>query len=137
MDEQQASGSNGPEQVTWRYFLTDGTPGRIMLVDSAVEFVSGRVAAIGLMSPPPMPKYEPASAAVTAKETRPVYFEESGGFVETSIYDRDGLGPGNELEGPAIIEQMDTTVVVHPGQTVRVDAFRNLLISIGGADHAH
>jgi N-methylhydantoinase A len=105
--------------------------------EKAVEFVNGRVAAIGLMSPPPMGKHEPSSAAPSAKETRPIYFEESGGFIETAVYDRDSLGPGDALAGPAIVEQIDTTVVVHPGQTARIDDYRNLLISIGGADRAH
>lgn len=105
--------------------------------EKAVEFVNGRVAAIGMMSPPPMLKSDRETSVMTAMETRPVYFEESGGFVETAVYDRHRLGPGDELEGPAIVEQMDTTVVVHPGQKAHIDAFRNLLISIGGADHAN
>jgi N-methylhydantoinase A len=38
-----------------------------------------------------------------------------GGFVETSVVDRAALVPGDELEGPAVVEQFDTTVVVPPG----------------------
>ena len=99
--------------------------------EKTVEFVSGRVAAIGLMSAPPMRTKRCAAARRAPKEHRPVYFEESGGFVDTAVYDRDALGPGAKLTGPAIVEQIDTTTVVLPGQSVSVDDFGNLLISTG------
>ena len=64
-------------------------------------------------------------------ETRKVYFDEVGGFVDAAIYDRDTLSPGAQFEGPAVVEQIDTTTVIHPGQRVHVDELGNLMISIG------
>lgn len=67
-----------------------------------------------------------ASPAIKAK--RPVYFKERGGFVNTKIYDRDRLRAGNVIRGPAIIEAVDTTVVVNPGLHVRVDQYSNMIM---------
>jgi N-methylhydantoinase A len=44
------------------------------------------------------------------------------------IYTRELLEPGHEISGPAIIEQLDTTTVIHPEQQTIVDDYRNLII---------
>ena len=58
--------------------------------------------------------------------TRPVFFD--NGFVETPIFEHSQLVPGNRVSGPAIIEGANTTLVLHPGQEVTIDGFRNLLL---------
>ena len=58
--------------------------------------------------------------------TREVWFE--GGFRPTPVCRREALPPA--LEGPAIIEQLDCTTVVEPGNRVSVDRFGNLLVEI-------
>jgi len=63
--------------------------------------------------------------------SRPVYFESTKGFVQTPVLERVRLAPGFLLAGPAVIEQMDCTTVVEPGQTVSVDGDGNLVIPIG------
>ena len=67
------------------------------------------------------------SVADALKEQRPVYFDDR--FHPTPIYDRAALPLGATFDGPAIVEQGDTTTVVEPGMTVAVDEFGNLLIS--------
>ncbi|WP_433511995.1 hydantoinase/oxoprolinase family protein [Nonomuraea sp. CA-143628] len=62
---------------------------------------------------------------------RAVYLPELGGFHECPVHDRAALTPGTVIEGPAIIEQMDTTTLVVPGSTATVDAHRNLVIHLG------
>ena len=99
--------------------------------EKPVEFVSGRVAAIGLMAAPSIQTAAKTGAPAEAMETRKVYFDEAGGFVDAAIYDREALGPGAEFEGPAVVEQIDTTTVIHPGQRAHVDELGNLMISIG------
>ena len=64
--------------------------------------------------------------------TRQVWFD--GEWLETAIYARDKLPTGGQFVGPAIVEQMDTTIVVEPGNTVLVDEDGNLSIEIG--DHS-
>ena len=60
---------------------------------------------------------------------RLVYFEEAGGFADCPVYDRTRLRPGNVIQGPAIVEQMDATTVILPGQRATVDAWANLLLT--------
>jgi N-methylhydantoinase A len=45
------------------------------------------------------------------------------------VVDGDKLAAGNTIRGPAIVETADTTVVVHPGTTLRVDALDNFEIT--------
>src|SRR5574341_1004261 len=62
---------------------------------------------------------------------RAVYWAERKAVVDTPVYDGQALRPGNRLAGPAVIETPDTTVVVHPGQSLRIDAYRNFEIGLG------
>jgi N-methylhydantoinase A len=75
---------------------------------------------------------DPAGRLETAsiREVRPVWF---GGWVDTPVYWRDHLPLDLTLDGPAIIEQMDTTIVVEPGCRVTSDPDGNLIIEV---DHA-
>ena len=66
-------------------------------------------------------------ARATPSGTRPVYF---GGWMDTPIYDRATLLPGATFDGPAIIEQADTTSVIEPGMIARVDPFGNILVEM-------
>jgi N-methylhydantoinase A len=68
--------------------------------------------------------------ASALKGTRCAYFVEAGGFVETSVYDRYALQPGDRLEGPAIIEERESTTVVGPATTVTVDDTLNLVLTL-------
>ena len=96
------------------------------------EIVSLRSAIIGEMRKPPFEHIakggiEPDAAAFRGK--RPVYFA-STGFVETPTYDRPTLKAGNNISGPALIEEHASTTVLHPGDTVEVDAFGDLVITV-------
>ncbi len=62
--------------------------------------------------------------------TRQVWL--AGGWRETPIYRRGQLPPGATLAGPAIVEQLDTTIVIEPGDRVSVDPLGNLMIEVCG-----
>jgi N-methylhydantoinase A len=51
--------------------------------------------------------------------------------VDTPVYRRDLLKSGNEFHGPALVEEHASTTVVQPGDSVKVDLYGNLQISIG------
>ena len=70
---------------------------------------------------------EDPSAAL--KTRRPVYFEEKGGFQETPVYEGSGILCGNVLEGPCVIEEPATTIVVYPSQRARLLRFDHYEIS--------
>ena len=62
------------------------------------------------------------------KERREVYFSEAGGYVDCPIYDRYSLPAEAHIPGPAIVEEFDSTTVLHPGYAIRVDRNGNLMI---------
>jgi len=96
-----------------------------------VEFVTLRVTAVGHVSrtePPRMPRQGPDSHRALIEDGA-VYFE--GGFVECPHYQRALLAAGNRIQGPAIIEQVDCTTVLFPGQRAEVDDFLNLIVNTG------
>jgi N-methylhydantoinase A len=92
-----------------------------------VKVVTVRLAAVAPTPEIVLAKVPPAGE-VRPRTTRPVYFDELESTVDCPVYERDDLGDGAELSGPAIISQLDSTTVVLPGQLVRVDSFGNLLI---------
>ncbi len=61
--------------------------------------------------------------------TREVYLGQEHGFGECPVYWRPSLEPGDRVPGPAVIEQMDSTTVLLPGQEANVDQYLSLLIS--------
>ncbi|EGD23480.1 hydantoinase/oxoprolinase family protein [Rhodococcus hoagii] len=92
-----------------------------------VEWVNLRVSGIGPIKRPELteiPAGQGAESAVTG--TRPAYFDE---WVTTAVYDRTKLGAGDELDGPAVIEEFSSTIPVHPGFRARIDAFGNIRIA--------
>jgi N-methylhydantoinase A len=101
-----------------------------------IEFVSGRLTALGSMSAPPIRRHEANGAVIEPRTTHRVYFDEASDYVDTPVYDRGTFTPGVKLAGPAIVEQLDTTTIIHPGQTVTVDHHANLLISTGAGSYA-
>ncbi len=60
---------------------------------------------------------------------RRVWFAE--GWRDTPVYRRAALGPGSHIDGPAILEQMDTTIVIEPGCVAKADEMGNLVVSVG------
>ena len=70
----------------------------------------------------------PAAGLPSTAAARAVWF--NGRWVDTPIVARQALQPGAELRGPAIVEQLDTTTVIEPGDVARVDAMGNLVITI-------
>ncbi len=99
--------------------------------DQGVEVYGFRVEAIGVVPKPELPKEKPVGSLNEAlKEYRDVYFEEVGGFINTPIYDRPAVPVGSHLNGPAIVEQLDSTVVIPPEFTAEVDEYKNIIISL-------
>lgn len=70
-----------------------------------------------------------ANLADAELETRQVWFEQ-GGWQPTPVYRRDLLPVAAKFAGPAIVEQLDSTTVVEPGNIVTLDPIGNLLIAV-------
>lgn len=72
---------------------------------------------------------QPVGSGKALKGQRDVYFAETG-FAPCKVYDRYALKPGDTLEGPAVVEERESTTVVGPGAKVSVDGFHNLVIEM-------
>ncbi len=96
-----------------------------------VEIVSYRLRGIGRVPPVELPEFKPTGAPLSEalREMRPARFD--GRMVDCPVYQRERLDVGASFEGPAIIDQLDCTTVVPPGQKVRIDSYRNMIITIG------
>jgi N-methylhydantoinase A len=97
--------------------------------DSPVEFMAFRT--VFAQRPQPMPvlrELKPGPEKVF-RGTRKVYFEEYKEFIDTGLWDRGALVPGQRVEGPAIVEQADTTTVIYPDQVAEVDRWGNLILT--------
>jgi len=93
-----------------------------------------RVVGLGLVDKPAFPKLERGAGRAAARRgERPVYFGEAGGFLDAAIYERAPLPAGATFDGPAIVEQMDSTTVILIGQEARVDERANLIVQVGSA----
>ena len=73
-----------------------------------------------------------ATLAEAIRGRRPVWFEQ-GGWIDTPLYVREQLPLGAVFDGPAIVEQLDCTSVIEPGNRVERDAIGNLIVSVDRA----
>ncbi len=100
-----------------------------------VEWVNLRITGIGPITRPLLPQLEAAAASpVTVAQRahrgrRPVCFDPDDGYVQTDLWWRPDLLAGDTIEGPAVIEEFGSTVPLHPGFELRVDALGNLVIT--------
>jgi N-methylhydantoinase A len=97
-----------------------------------VEVVTWKVTAA---APPPLLTLPTPAAAgqdpsVALKGVRQAYFPERGGFIDCPVFDRYRFGVGMTLQGPALVEERESTALILPGDVGRVDHFGNLLISV-------
>jgi N-methylhydantoinase A len=125
IDEDTIDAMIGQFHVDHRRAFGHSTPGE------PTEFVNLRVTALGMIAKPALREIatdhsDPTAPAV--EECRPVYFAETGGFVDCPIVVRYKLGSGAVIAGPAIVEEMDSTTVLHPGFRATVDRYGNLVV---------
>ncbi len=97
----------------------------------AVQLVTFRVTTLAQVTAPPVAAGEADAGDLNAslRATRQVYFQERSGYVDCPVFDRTLIPREARIEGPAIIEQMDTTTVVLPGQSARNDEEGNLILT--------
>ena len=99
--------------------------------DGVVELVNLRLTATGLVPRPELPRESldpPPPTKIAPKGRRPVYLD--GSYYDTPIYERDELHAGQTIDGPAVIEQLDSTTVLWPGNRAHVAPYRNLVVQL-------
>lgn len=95
------------------------------------EIVAVRLRATGQLAKPGLPHApeDPTAAAPEPVARQLVHF---AGWAECPVFDREALVPGQRLAGPALLTQEDTTTLVPPGWSGRVDEWYNVLLSRAG-----
>lgn len=100
--------------------------------DFPIEIYRLTVRAIGVTPKPSFPKVTIAEGATAKpKGTREVWFHGQTSALTTNIYDRDDLPAGLTIEGPAVIDQLDSTTVIPPNSTAYIDEWLNIQIKLG------
>ena len=99
--------------------------------NDTIQIVNFGLSAIGAILKPIVPECEWAgedsSGAVIGNRK---VFESTGAVKEYTLYSREKLKNGNVIQGPAIVEQMDSTTVVLANQTSKVDKYLNIIIEL-------
>jgi len=94
-----------------------------------IEALNWRVTVSG---PPPRLAFGggagPRATADAVKASRRAWFAEAAGWIDTPVYDRYALGPGTTFAGPAIVEERESTAVIGPGASCRVDDGLTLVV---------
>ncbi|MGI9386127.1 MAG: hydantoinase/oxoprolinase family protein, partial [Methyloligellaceae bacterium] len=110
------------EDAYWRRF-------EVELPEIRAVLVNLHTAVIGKRKSVPLDALSAGTGALDEPVAqRKVWFET--GWQDTPIYERGQFAPGSELTGPAIIEQLDTTIVVEPGDHVVTDNLGNLVVTV-------
>jgi N-methylhydantoinase A len=85
--------------------------------------------AIGVVPKAELAAHEPTGLIPQPKSRRPVWFDD-GVAIDTPVYERFDLPAGFTLAGPAVVEQVDSTVVIPPGTSAEVDKYLNIVIRV-------
>jgi N-methylhydantoinase A len=100
-----------------------------MAPEEPVEVVSYRVRGLGLVPRVEMPRFTPTGGTLAdaRRAIRAVRFD--GHDLICPIYQREKLDVGLAVPGPAVLDQLDCTTVIYPGQVARVDEWKNLIVT--------
>ncbi|HEX3721280.1 MAG TPA: hydantoinase/oxoprolinase family protein, partial [Nitrolancea sp.] len=103
--------------------------------DEPAQFVTLRLEATGRVPKPEPRRIRHGGQATDALAgTRRTFLPETGGWNDVPLFDRTSLPAGAEFDGPAIVEQMDSTTLILPGQQASVDDFGNLILTDNGLE---
>ena len=119
------------ESLTERFYRTHEANYGYHSREDAVEVMNYRLTARGRVSDEASPRREDGARTAEASPAahRPVWFSDAGS-VRSAVFFREDLEPGHRIEGPAVVEQLDATTPIHPGDSARVDSAGNLIISL-------
>ena len=100
--------------------------------ETPLEIVNLRVTGVGRVKKTALEKPAASDADVknALKNTRQIYFEEYAEWRDIPVYDRDKLFAGHSIQGPAVIEERITTIIVHPNWDARIDEFGNVVMEV-------
>ncbi len=116
------------DEIAGRFHVAHEQAYGFKQVGEAIEFVSLRVKLVGVLEKPALAKLAPRAPG-TPFHVRRVAFAKDA-WHDAPVYRRVDLAPGQQVQGPAIIEQMDCTTPLFPRDRMRVDDWGNLVIDL-------
>jgi N-methylhydantoinase A len=87
--------------------------------------------AVGVVPKAELSVHEPTGQTPAPSSRRPVWFDAATAGLDTPVFERSDLPAGFVFAGPAVVEQVDSTVLVPPGCTAEVDKYLNIIIRVG------
>ncbi len=126
------TGSQGVQKLVERFHETYEDRKGYSAKDTPVEFVHFRLQVSAPGARPKIPTRPPGDGnhSRATQGARAIYLGEGTDFSECPIYWRLLLAPDDRFQGPAVIEQMDSTTLILPGQEVYVDEHLSLIIDV-------
>ncbi|MFI5558124.1 hydantoinase/oxoprolinase family protein [Amycolatopsis japonica] len=121
---------NWPESLVGAFTETYRTLYRRTGPDVAIEVLNWRVVSSGPAPEVTLKLAGTETEGDARKGSRPAYFPAEGGFVDTAVFDRYRLKPGDRVDGPAIVEERESTVVVPPGARCVVGEDASLVVTV-------
>ena len=101
--------------------------------DTPVDLFRLNLSAIGLSPKAEIAKQKLKRGTPKPVEKRAVVFDEKPKALQTPVYNRRDLFAGATIEGPAVIEQIDSTTLIPPGLVGKVDPWLNIIIEVSEA----
>jgi N-methylhydantoinase A len=91
---------------------------------------AARLRAVGRTPKPELPRFPRASSSIDGARVGQRSAFLGGRFVDAPVYDGERLTFGHRVEGPAIVEERFTTLVLHPGHVAEIDARGNYAVTV-------
>jgi N-methylhydantoinase A len=101
-----------------------------------IEIVNLRLVGVARLSGIRLPDLPLTDAAPVPHEQRAVHLDPQSGFRTVPIYDGNRMRPGQKVDGPALIEERNTTILIGAGDRLEIDASDNFLIHVAAAGGA-
>jgi N-methylhydantoinase A len=100
-------------------------------MDDPIEVTTMRLRATGVVGKPTLPRLESRAGGTPRSDgTRPVYLSEEQPSVAYTLYTRESLLAGDEIDGPAVISEHTATTVIHAGDRLRVGEYGEMVITV-------
>jgi len=119
------------EEVCQSFHKTHRARYGYAIEDENIEFLDFKTTALGPIEPLTIPKLDKKTEA-RPKDHRKVLLDGESEFRKCPVYERAHLGEGFKLEGPAIIEERLSTILVDQNDRMSVDEFGDIIIEVGG-----
>ena len=94
-----------------------------------IELVAVRLSATGVVEAPTLPEVAAGSGSPAPRSERMVYRD--GKRIAYRVFHRDDFGRGDQIAGPAIINEHTSTTVLHPGDSAAIGTLGEIVISVG------